>query len=293
MKILTVLALCVAALAGCRTTDDHWRGAAERGKLPADWLTPDHYRCLKAFHMHQTLTQDYGAVIAACRSPAAAEWAPAQTALALASLSAAVGGSPLPAGALTPDDAFAALRAAAMAGETVALSTYGGLLGGEEGRRLVRRAAEQGILHGATWMATNGGAPITTESQREDAYWASYLIELAGVVRGDSIRQRFESGPEQLPTTTRQRLAADARSVRMGPAAATPVAPGITFDVEDAVSERAPLKDRDGKPVVFLRVLDPRQSNPLNRGLARILADDPEVERAVRAHMAKSPWLTR
>lgn len=288
--VVLAMILSLAVLGGCRSSGDSWAGAADRAQLPPDWLTPDHFPCLKAFHMHQTLTRDYGAIIAACHAPAATGWPPAQTAVAVASLSAATLGDK-PAGMLTADEALATLRAAAAAGEVVAVSTYGGMLGGEDGRRLVRRGAEQGLLHGATWMATHGGTAITTVAEREDAYWASYVVESTGVIRGDSLRQRFESGPEQLPAETRRRLADDARTVRMGPAVTTPLAPSITFDMEDAVNQRTPLKDRDGRPVTFLRVLDPRQANPLNRGLARILADDPEVEAVVRRHITGSPWL--
>jgi len=243
---------------------------------------------MRAFHMHQTLTKQYDTIVAECLRPADQDWAPAQTALASAMLAMVITGS------LPPEDKAIAVdlfRRAALAGEPVAMSMYGGLIGGQNGRRMIRNGAERGILSGATWMSNHGGEPFQTPQQREDAYWASYVVELSSVIQMSAIRARFESGPDSIPAEIRQALADDARTVRLGPAGATPVSPQITFDIQAAISEKHPLKDSAGRPITFWRVLDTAQYNPTNRGFALLLSEDPQMEAVVRSDMSASPWI--
>lgn len=247
--------------------------------LPSDWTAPEHYACLRAYHLHQTLTKRYEEIALPCRAPADQAWAPAQTALASATLSMVI------TGALPPEDwavAVELFHRAALSGEPVAMSLYGGLIGGPEGRRMIRLGVERGILVGATMLSNNGGRPFETRQQREDAYWASFVVERNSVVGMDLLRARFNSGPDAIPADRRQTLADEAAAVRLGPAVASPVSPQVTFEMQAAVSKTDPVRTADGKPIIFMRNMDSDQYNPTNLAFAALLSKDPQVVAVMR-----------
>ncbi|MBC7952228.1 MAG: hypothetical protein H7Z12_10490 [Rhodospirillaceae bacterium] len=230
---------------------------------------------MRAYHLHQLLTKHPSEIVQECRGPAARGWAPAQTALATAIL-------------YTPpyeaSEGMELLRKAATADEPLAVSLYGGELGGEEGRRFVKRGAELGIVRGAGGLALKSGSASATEQDNEDVYWASYILDQVSPIKFKETRSQYETGRDALPLDVRQRLEADAKSTLVGPAAPTPVSPQVEYDIKADLYEKYPKTkaSRMLAPYGYPRI----EANPINRAFAHVLLEDPVVVEAVRTHFA-------
>jgi hypothetical protein len=285
--------LCFALLplvAACQSKSTkeeiaYFAAAAPKSDLPPDWLAPDHYACLKSYHLHSGLLPDYPAVAAACRWPAQGGWAPASAAMGATYLAARQFGDPSVLAPLGAREAESYLIQAAEAGEPLAKSLLGGERGGAAGRALVKQAIAQGQGAGLMTLLTNQGRPVETNADREDMYWAAVVGLTIMPLATQSIRREFESGPDALPDDTRSRLLAEAREVRMGPQAATPVSPMVMYDMRAAVTLRHPYSPKAGPAPIMLRLHRENLFNRLNAGLALVLSDDPEVIQGVHTNL--------
>ena len=271
------LLLFSLAIAGCQTANESQ--GTSLGTVPQSWLDGPNYRCMRAHHLGQILPNRNHQIVEECQDPAGKDWAPAQTALALA--------LPLNTQINRSDQANELLRKAVAAGEPLAMSIYGAEIRGDEGRRLVKRSAELGVIKGAAYLHIATSGRYETQQDDEDAYWVSYILEqsLSQPFRGT--RSQYESGRHVLSSEVRQRLKDDAMSIHLGEAAATPVSPQINSEIKFAFLDKN--KMRNSSAYHMHEHLEKR-ANQTNRNFARILTEDPMVAEELRVYFtSKAP----